>query len=211
MGAFFIGLKSINNIIIGSGVGQSIGAMVKYLTPLKTKNTQIMQLMGGLMEVSHSNPFTIIQELCNKLDAKGKFLTFQATVEDKKIKDRIIVTSGIDKLILGKDDLAIFGIGLIGKGTLLGPRLVNEEEFVELKQLNAVGDICGHCFNEKGIFIESKLEDRLVSISIEQLRKFGNRVAIAGGIKKAIAIKGALLSGIITTLVIDEETAKEIV
>lgn len=211
VGAFHLGAIDLNNKIIGSGVGNSIGAMVSYLTPMKTKNTEIIQLMGGLTEVSNSNPFSIVQELCNKLDAKGTFLTYKATVDDKKTKDMIIASSRIETLTLGKDDLAIFGIGLLGKGTLLAPDLVTEKEFEELNKDGVVGDICGHCFNSEGKFVNSRLEDRLVSVSLKQLQNFGQRIAIAGGKSKAIAIKGALLSGIITTIIIDEETAKEIV
>jgi deoxyribonucleoside regulator len=211
VGAFYLGIMDLNNKVIGSGVGNSIGAMVKYLTPIKTKNTKIIQLMGGLTEVSNSNPFTIVQELCNKLGAKGTFLTSLATIDNLKIKNLIISSSYIENIEMGNNDLAIFGIGLVGIGTLLAPGLVREEEFKELKTKGTVGDICGHCFDSMGKFINSKLEDRLVSISLKQLKKFKQRIAIVGGKNKSKAIKGALLSGIITTIIIDEDAAKEII
>jgi len=209
--AFYLGMMNLDNIVIGSGVGKSIGAMVDNLTPIKTKNTYIMQLMGGLAEVSNSNPFIILQELCNKFSAKGTFLTYKATVDDKKTKDKIISSIHNKSIAPNKNSIAIFGIGLLGKGTLLRPGLVRDEEYEEIRGKGAVGDICGHCFNEKGQFIDSRLEDRLISIPIEQFKKFTHRMAIAGGKEKCIAIKGSLLSGLITTIVIDEETALEII
>jgi DNA-binding transcriptional regulator LsrR (DeoR family) len=68
----------------------------------------------------------------------------------------------------------------------------------------------GHCFNARGNFIKTHLDERLVNIPLEMFRKIQERVALAGGEYKSEAIKGALLSGIITTLVTDDVTAKKL-
>ena len=193
------------------GVGNTIGSMVNHLTPIRSKNTHIIQLMGGLIDVLDSNPFTIVQNMCKKLDAKGTFLTSFATVDNKKIRDGIITSSYERNNKLGSRDMAIFGIGALEKGTLLSPDLIKPEEFKELKGEKAVGDILGHCFDEKGNFISSNLEDRLVSVSINRLKKFKKRIALAGGEHKKIAVKGALLSGVINILVINEKLAQKII
>jgi DNA-binding transcriptional regulator LsrR (DeoR family) len=105
-------------------------------------------------------------------------------------------------------DRAIFGVGAIENGTLLSPKLVSEEELEALKELNAVGDVLGHCFDDEGNFINSELEDRLVSIPIELFMKIPDRRAVALGGYKVPALRGALRSGIITELFTDEETAQ---
>lgn len=211
VGAFYLGVMDLNNKVIGSGLGETIGTMVGYLTPIKTKNTQIIQLIGGLTEVNNANPFTIVQEVCNKFGAKGAFLTSRAIVDNKKIKDSIITSSNIENISLNRNDIAIFGIGLFERRTFLSPDLIKKEEFEELKRKGAVGDICGHCFNEEGKYINSNLEDRLVCMSLKQLKKFKKRIAIGGGKHKVKAIKSILRSGMITTLIVDEDTAKEII
>jgi len=209
--AFYMGISDLNNKVIGVGVGNTIGSMVNHLTPIRTKNTHIIQLMGGLINVLDSNPFTIVQNMCQKLEAKGTFLTSLATVDNKKIRNGMISSSYIGKGDLDKCDIAIFGVGAIGKGTLLSPGLVKQEEFKELKEKKATGDILGHCFDEKGNFISSNLEDRLVSISIAILKKLKKRIALVGGDYKKLAVKGALLSGIINILVINEKLAQKII
>jgi len=209
--AFYMGISALNNKVIGVGVGNTIGSMVNHLTPIKSKNTHIIQLMGGLIDVLDSNPFTIVQNMCKKLDAKGSFLTSFATVDNKKIRDGIISSSYERNGKLANYDIAIFGIGAIEKGTLLSPDLIKPEEFKELKKKKAVGDILGHCFDEKGNYINSSLEDRLVSVSIDRLKKFKKRIALVGRDHKKIAVKGALLSGIINILVINEKLAQKII
>ena len=209
--AFYMGISDLNNKVIGVGVGNTIGLMVNHLTPIRSKNTHIIQLMGGLIDVSDSNPFTIVQNMCKKLKAKGTFLTSFATVDNKKIKDRIIYSSYERNSKLGNCDMAIFGIGAFEKGTLLSPDLIKSEESKELKGKKAGGDILGHCFDEKGNFISSNLEDRLVSASVDRLKEFKKRIAVAGGDYKKNAVKGALLSGVINIMVINEKLAQKII
>lgn len=209
--AFYMGINDLNNKKIGMGVGRTIGAMVDNLTPIKTKNTHIIQLMGGLTDVSSSNPFTITQEVCKKLGATGTYLTSFATVNSKNLKEEIISTCHLRDTDLSKCDMAIFGIGAFKKGTILSPDLVREGEFEELKQKEVVGDILGHCFDNKGNFVDSDLEDRLISIPLDRLRECGNNIALVGGDYEVSSIKGALRTGIINTLIIDEDIVKKIV
>jgi DNA-binding transcriptional regulator LsrR (DeoR family) len=73
-----------------------------------------------------------------------------------------------------------------------------------------VGDFLGHFFNERGEFVETEMEARLVSIPIKRLEKIPNKVALAGGEDKARVLVGALRTGVIDALVTDEETGKKI-
>jgi DNA-binding transcriptional regulator LsrR (DeoR family) len=211
--AFYMGISLPDNYVLGLGVGNTIGQVVKNLAPMQTKNLHIVQLMGGLADVNERNPFTIVQEICRKLKAKGTHLTSFAAVENKELRNSIIYKSSMGQQIRGmweKCKQALFGIGAIEKGTLLSPKLVSSEELQKLKQLGAVGDTLGHCFDQDGNFIHTNLEERLVSIPVNMLKNIQDRVVIAGGEYKVQAIRGLLRSGLITTLVTDETAAKKI-
>ena len=105
---------------------------------------------------------------------------------------------------------ALFGIGAIGKGTLLSPELVQDGEFKILQERGAAGDILGHCFDLQGNFIETKLEKRLVSIPLQILKKIPKRVVLSVGDYKVNASHGALMTGIVTTFITDEVTARKL-
>jgi DNA-binding transcriptional regulator LsrR (DeoR family) len=208
--AFYTGLSLSDDYFLGLGLGKTIGQAVRNLVPMEMKNVHIVQLMGGLADVTYKNPFTIVQETCRKLKAEGTFLTSFATVENEKMRNSIIYNTSMGVQIREmweKCKEAIFGIGAIEKGTLLSPKLVTTEELEKLKQLGAIGDILGHCFDRNGVFINNDLEKRLVSIPIDTLKKIPKRVSVAGGEGKARAIRGALLSEMITTLITDDKTA----
>ena len=209
--AFYMGISDLNNKIIGLGLGAKVGSMVSYITPIKTRNTHIVQLMGGLTDVSDTNPFWIVQEMCKKLKAEGTFLTSPATVSNEETRNRIISSSYLSSIDLkNKCNMAIFSIGDVAEGTLLSQGLVKKEELGELKEKGAVGDILGHCFDKKGNFINSSIDKRLISISIDILKSSERIVGLIGGNKKK-SLKGVLLSGIINTLVCDEKLAQEVI
>jgi DNA-binding transcriptional regulator LsrR (DeoR family) len=208
--AIHLGIGIPDDFVLGVGVGNTIGQIVQNLVPMKTNNLHIVQLMGGLSDVTFENPFTIVQETCRKLNAKGTYFTSFATVDNKELRDSLVYNTSMGQQIMEMWKIcnkALFGIGAIEKGTLLSPKLVEPGEIERIKREGAIGDILGHCYNEKGEFVQTDLEDRLVSIPVSMLRAIDERVAVAGGEFKVRAIRGALRSGIVTDLVTDEKTA----
>ncbi len=208
--AFILNTAPPSNSSLGIGIGRTIGQMVKNLSPMKTDHIHIVQLMGGLPDVTRENPFTIIQETCRKWNAPGTFLTSFATAENRESRDSFFQNTDTGKIIREqweRCDMAIFGVGSIEKGTLLSPKLVGTEEIEALKKLRAVGDILGHCFDEKGRFVTSELEDRLVSIPVELLMKIAHRRAVAIGEYKSPALLGALQTGVVNEFFTDHRTA----
>ena len=208
--AFTVNTNPPGNSTIGIGIGRTVGQFVRHLSPLKTENVHVVQLMGGLPDVTKENPFTIIQETCRKWDAAGTFLTSFATAENKDARERFFENTDIGRGIYKlwtQCDTAVFGIGTIEKGTLLSPSLVGTEEIEKLKLLNAVGDVLGHCFDAAGNFVSSDLEDRLVAIPLDMLIKVPVRMAIAFGAYKVDALYAALRTGVITKLFTDDCTA----
>jgi deoxyribonucleoside regulator len=209
--AFLINTAPPSHMTVGLGIGRMIGQMVKHFSSLKTVDTNVIQLMGGFPDVSKENPFTIIQETCKQWGASGNYIPNLATVEDQAAKESYFRNGKTGKMVakLWKQcDLAIFSVGAIENGTFLSPSLVTAEEMIELKQLHAVGDILGHCFSIDGEFIQSSLEDRLISIPIDLLRKCRTRRAVVVGNFKADALKGALRTGVINELITDDITAE---
>jgi deoxyribonucleoside regulator len=211
--AFYLNTSIIDNEVIGVGGGNTIGQVARNMVPFQANNVHIVQLMGGLANVTYFNPTTIIQEICNKLNATGTYITSFATVENRELRDSILNSTAIGKNVKelwSRCQKAIFGVGSIEKGTLLSPQLVSDGEREKLVSRGAIGDILGHCFNSNGEFIESDLEERLVSIPIDRLSNIEERVVIAGGVKKADAIRGALFTGLITTFITDEKVAEKL-
>lgn len=212
--AFTMILTEPADSVIGMGVGETVGNFVKSIIPITTEGLHVVQLMGGLPTVSPGNPFSIVQESCSRLSAQGTYLTYYAIVEEKGLRDKIfendILKNGLFDL-WKSCSVSYFGIGSISTSTFFVDSLNESADLDKIKAQGTIGDILGHCFDIDGNFLETHIEDRLVSIPIEQLRSIEKRIAIAGGVEKVPAIVGALRTGIVTHLIIDEKTAQEVV
>jgi DNA-binding transcriptional regulator LsrR (DeoR family) len=211
--AFCLGTMIVNGSVLGLGLGATIGQLIRYLIPMKGTGIHVVQLIGGLMDVAYTNPFTIVQEACTKLNAEGTYITYPAIVLDSNQRDSILEnTPGGKKMasMWEQCTTAIFGVGAI-ENDYLSPQLVTPEELKRLKENGIVGDILGHCVNSSGEFPSTDLSDRLVSIPLDLLNKVPERIAVGGGIEKAPTLKALLTAGIVTTVFIDENTARKIV
>jgi DNA-binding transcriptional regulator LsrR (DeoR family) len=66
----------------------------------------------------------------------------------------------------------------------------------EVRGLGGVGDLCLRLFTEAGAPVRSSLDDRVIGMTLEQLRLPTPRaVGVAGGPRKVAAIRGALTGG----------------
>ncbi len=63
-------------------------------------------------------------------------------------------------------------------------------------------------FDEEGHHVPTVLDERVIGIQWEDLERVPQVVAMAAGIEKASAVRAALKSGVIHTLITDTETAK---
>jgi len=214
VGGFFLSLDIQNNDIIGFGVGSTVAKVVENITSMCTNDLQIVQLMGGLRDIANYNPLSIVQEVCKKLKARGTYLNSPVIVEDKKMRDFLLFKSSSRNKILElwkRCNKAIFGIGAFKKDAILLEHLINKKEVNVIKERGGVGNILGYCFDLEGRFVDTPLKDRVVSIPFNLLEKVKEKIAVAGGKEKIDAIRGALRSGLITTLITDRNTAKELI
>ncbi|MBP0573670.1 hypothetical protein J8J27_23500, partial [Mycobacterium tuberculosis] len=86
----------------------------------------------------------------------------------------------------------------------------SNEELTDLERRGAVGDMCLRFFDAAGKPVESPFDERVTGITLEQLKAVPHVIAVAGGARKTAAIRGALLTGAVNTLITDKFTAERI-
>jgi DNA-binding transcriptional regulator LsrR (DeoR family) len=85
--------------------------------------------------------------------------------------------------------------------------ILTDAEISELQARGAVGDIALRFFDAQGRPIEHEINERVVGLDLEQIRRLPRVIGVAGGPQKLEAIRGALRGRLISTLVTDEHTA----
>ena len=109
--------------------------------------------------------------------------------------------------------VALVGIGalepsrlLAASGNVFAPR-----ELEMLHRKGAVGDVCLRFFDTAGEPIRGDLDERVIGMSLDQLRKVKRTIGIAGARRKYEAILGALRGQWVNVLITDRSTAEKLV
>ncbi|HEY0618707.1 MAG TPA: sugar-binding domain-containing protein [Kribbella sp.] len=73
----------------------------------------------------------------------------------------------------------------------------------------AIAEVSGHLLDLDGKLVESPLEQMIIAVSMDQLRRPAERVALAAGIHRAPAVIAAVRAGLVSTLVTTTDLARE--
>lgn len=132
-------------------------------------------------------------------------------VSNAKVKE-IIENEPEVKRVLDKArncDIALLGIGALEKkSSLAAVEFTAENMIEEFKKKGGAGEIVCRAFDTEGNIMNTELNDKVIGISLEDIRKIPTRVGIAYGLNKVKAIKGAMRGGFINVLITDSFTAK---
>ena len=91
--------------------------------------------------------------------------------------------------------------------SLLRSGVFQPEDLAGLEAAGAVGDLLVHPFDVDGRFVAPALATRAMAISVQALRRIPRVIAVATGVDKAVALRGALRTGIVHVLVTDVDAA----
>jgi DNA-binding transcriptional regulator LsrR (DeoR family) len=108
-------------------------------------------------------------------------------------------------------ELAVVGIGAFGqhnsRRVVAAMRLTAEEER-ELAGQAPAGNICGRFYDLSGKPLGTPTSERVIGISLEQLRSVPEVIGLAAGVEKAPGVIGALRTGTLDAIVLDEDLAR---
>jgi DNA-binding transcriptional regulator LsrR (DeoR family) len=106
-------------------------------------------------------------------------------------------------------DVALLGVGNLNpahSGFVKGGFL-SAEELAAATAAGAVGDMGGHIFTVDGCLHDKSYDDRIIGVSLDDLKRMAKTIVVAAGTEKSAAILGALRTGAVNVLVTDERTA----
>jgi DNA-binding transcriptional regulator LsrR (DeoR family) len=213
--AFYLEQTIKPNEIIGlSSWSKTLMAMVDAMNPLpKPSEAEVIQVLGGVGNPAVENHAVhLVRRLAILVRGKAVFLPAPGVVVSPEIKHLYLqdpyVASTIE--MFPKVTLCLVGIGCVEPSDMLASsgNVFSHEELDDLCKMGAVGDICMRFFDADGNPVKSATHERVIGMDLEQLRKIRRSVGVAGGGRKVVAIRGAILGGYINVLITDINTAK---
>jgi DNA-binding transcriptional regulator LsrR (DeoR family) len=199
---------------IGLGMGRTLAEIPNFVSPSVETNCEIVEMVGGASRTDvGGDTYNISWRLAERLGGVAHHLNTPVVVQEKEMRDVLMkdqqIISALQKAV--QCDLALVGIGRLSEEmplSLLG--YCDDATLKQLQAKGAVGDILGHFFDIEGYPVITTIEDRLVGLTANQLKRIPVVCGIAGGIKKTEAMLGALRGRYLNILITDGQTASQI-
>lgn len=182
-----------------------------------TKANKVVEMLGGVGQPAVQHEATTATErLSTMTGAKALFLRVPGVVPSVTVKNAILETDPYARQAL--DALENLDIALIGVGgghvvppLIAGDNFFTEEQLDLARSLGAVGEINLRFMDKNGAPIESELNDLVIGVTLEQLKRAERCIAVSGGANKHRALLAAVRGGWIDVLVTDEESANYLI
>lgn len=110
-----------------------------------------------------------------------------------------------------KVDVAIFGVGSLqarSASDICAAGYLTDTDVDLLTADGVVGDVCTVLLREDGSYADIEHNRRATGPTPAELRLIPRRICVAADASRAAAVVGALRAGVVTDLVVDEETAR---
>jgi DNA-binding transcriptional regulator LsrR (DeoR family) len=182
----------------------------------KSTHAKVVQILGGVGNPSaESYASRITDRFASLVHGEAVHLPAPAVASTTEIRSQLLKDHFVNEAVRLFDHvtLALVGIGCVEPSKLLASsgNVFSSEELEVLREAGAVGDICLRFFDEHGQPITTAHDNRVISMSLEQLKNVKRTVGIAGGSRKVEAIRGALEGRHINVLITDQTTAQKLV
>jgi DNA-binding transcriptional regulator LsrR (DeoR family) len=208
-------LKPSDVVGISSWSAALLG-MVNAMHPSQRfKGTRVIQILGGVGSPNAEVHATqVTRRLADLIGANATLLPAPGVVGSRNARDVLMkdrfVREALD--LFDQVTIALVGIGatepsraLASSGNIFSP-----QEVKLLAGKGAVGDICLRFFDAAGRPVVTELNDRVISMTIDQLHAVRRVVGVAGGKRKTNAILGALAGKLVNVLITDSGTAQRL-
>ena len=206
------------DVLIGIAWGSTLAAIVEELRPRTSPGLKVVQLAGSSGRVERiRNPGELARTLAERLGGTYHALFAPAFVEWATLRDALlrepeIRTRSASSIVSAWPSSA-------SAPSPAARRRAHRWSIPTCFPIRTWSDCCWRApsaiilypFDSDGRFVADRLADRAVAVTTEQLVRFPRVIAVAGGANKAAAIAGALSTGIVSILVIDEPAARRLV
>lgn len=206
-----------SNMTLGLAWGVTVDTISRFLPRRRTSNARVLQLNGagnyrttGVVYASE-----ILRRFGEAFGAQVQQFPVPTFFDDPLTKDAMWRERSTMRLLEAQRhvDIALFGIGSpfaeIPSHVYAGGYL-EEVDYDALSKLNVVGDVATVFFRADGSDSAIPLNKRSSGPDLRTFRLIPRRICAVAGLSKLDGVRGALAANLITDLVIDERTAREL-
>jgi len=191
--------------IVAVGMGRNVGAVADNVFEQGQRQCSFVCAIGGSVRAGeYMNPDHICRRLAIKFGGDSETLYAPALVQNFELRDAMHENPTIRQTLdrARRADLALIGIGDLSENSnMVRMGWFTPQETAEARLSGTVGDMMGYDFIDiYGRPSMTPMQGRVIGLTITDLARIPDVIAIASENTKAAGILGALRTGVIDTL-----------
>lgn len=198
---------------VGVGWGRTLFGSLPYIRSRSLADFKVISLLGGVGAARRFNPAEFAWRFARAFQGDGYLIPAPAVVDSLETKNALIERCGLHEILALADtlDAVIVSVGSLASATTFyRGGYLSEAERTALGDKGAVGDILYHFYGRDGALVDHPINERVMSVDVDRLRRAKMRILTSGGEDKIYALIGAMKLVEPTVFITDEESARSI-
>ncbi len=197
---------------VGLGLGRTISHLPLVFSTDAPINCTFTEVVGGASD--HSGGFAkynVTSKMAELAGGKAEILYAPNMVSSHELQKSLLSEPSISQALerARQCDIVLQSVGTVDETAILYvEKKITLDELCEIQKSGAVGDALGHYFDQNGQLVSTFLDNRIIGISLEDLKKVPWSVLVAGGEEKKKVIKAAMKGAYFNVLVTNADTAQ---
>lgn len=206
-----------SNMTLGIAWGSTLDAISRHLPRKVTHNSTVVQLNGA------GNTFTsgidyaseILQRFGTAFSAQIQQFPVPAFFDDPRTKEAMWRERSTRRVLdlQSRADVILFGLGSpfaeVPSRVYIGGYL-DKADYRSLREEKVVGDIATVFYRADGTWRDIRLNARATGPGIPVLMRAARRLCVVAGDQKLPSLQGAIATGLITDVVLDDRLAEKL-
>lgn len=204
-----------DDMILGLSWGGTIQMVVDLIEFSRPIDVRVVQLAGEISLDPRHSGHDLVRDLADRVGGRRNYFNAAAVLPSPELARALVDSPHVrEALKLARaSNVGLFGIGEFNRGTsktFLDQADITDAERREARAKGAIGQVCGRFFDRAGQQVDLELHQRILSVSIDELRQIPVKVVVASGAEKRDPTIAALSGGLINVLIVDEALAAQL-
>lgn len=208
--------QALDGAVIGISLGETVQRLVAQLPARIPAKAEVVQLIGGRGGItSEVSSITLAIDLARRFGTEPHLL-FAPAVVDSAQRQVLLAHDDLRATFdtFTRLDIAVLGVGSLTEAATSRLRyggVIDDALHGDLIHRGAVADVLSYVLTDDGQVLSSGLEDRTISIGLDDLRRTPHRIGVASGWRKSRAVRAAIASGLVNILVTDSQIGSALI
>jgi deoxyribonucleoside regulator len=193
--------------IVAVAGGRTIQELVQHLPAPGNRGLTVVQAMGSVdSTVSQVDAQEVGRVVAQRLGGSFLSLNTPAFIPEKRTRDALVALEQVRNVHghLDRAHVALVGLGTLENSVFVERGTLDATMVRDLRRAGAVGEVCGRFLDARGQECATAWRDRVIGVTLPQLRRIPQVVAIVSGRDRTAAILAGIAGGLIKSVIIDE-------